>query len=309
MDDDQPSLRRQFPDEYRAWQNMRQRGKRGTASIHPDFDVFEGFIGHVGKKPSPDCTLDRLNSSDPEYGPGKVRWATKREQSNNRRNTVFLTYQGAKHSEYRGETKPLTEWADLTRQNPSTMRRRRSDGWTDTEIVDGERARRGKTFEEMSKNELLNFQPWPVETRRRDELRFTRERTPSENRFAFERRLIEAEVLRAVEDDLDAIARDFSGEPEAFEGVPRDLVYRGWILQDEAHKRRFGELRHEHQRALTMLAENKEQEAHWRRVLEHRIELPVRQARIAREIERNVRDEALEAGDDLYDEEGNLIDD
>lgn len=307
MKDEEPSLRKQYPNEYMSWSNMRRRRKTHEAVIHPDFETFEGFVHCMGPKPSDQHTLDRINSTDPEYAPGKVRWASKDEQANNRRNTSFLTYEGSKYPDHSGKTRPLTEWAKITGQKAVTLRRRKSDGWTDTEIIDGSRPRTAKTFEEMTKGELLNYQPWPEKTKQQDEEKFVRHRQEGETRFAFERRLITAELRRPIEEELSAIADDFSGEPEAFDNVPEDRLYRGWILRSDADLHRFSELKKEHLDTLRMLDESQREESRWRRVIGRRVNQPKRQAQIARELEREIRDELED--EDIYDEEGYRLDD
>lgn len=66
----------------RAWQ-YRYYGGRGI-SVCPEWrDDFARFAADVGERP-PGTTLDRLDP-DGDYNPGNVRWATSKEQRQNRR--------------------------------------------------------------------------------------------------------------------------------------------------------------------------------------------------------------------------------
>lgn len=60
-------------------------------------------------------TLDRLGSNG-NYCPENCKWSTQKQQCNNRRNTVFI--------EYNGETHSISEWADIFEINHSTLRNR-----------------------------------------------------------------------------------------------------------------------------------------------------------------------------------------
>lgn len=84
--------------EYQAWQHMKRRcynprvpgyknyGGRGIAVCDEwrEKGGFEKFLAHVGPKPHPDLSIDRINV-DGNYEPGNVRWATAKEQMNNTR--------------------------------------------------------------------------------------------------------------------------------------------------------------------------------------------------------------------------------
>jgi hypothetical protein len=48
-------------------------------------ESFDLFLAHIGPKPDPRMSLDRIDNSK-GYEPGNVRWATWPEQLKNRRN-------------------------------------------------------------------------------------------------------------------------------------------------------------------------------------------------------------------------------
>jgi hypothetical protein len=82
--------------EYRAWKCMLTRclnsgrpdwddyGGRGVTVCAEWQRSFSAFFAHVGHKPSPRHSLDRIDN-DRGYEPGNVRWATPEQQANNRR--------------------------------------------------------------------------------------------------------------------------------------------------------------------------------------------------------------------------------
>ena len=78
-------------------------GGRGIVMCDRWRDSFENFLADMGKRPSPNHSLDRYPNNDGNYEPGNCRWATDAEQGNNKRNNVKVTIGGV--------TKNMTEWA------------------------------------------------------------------------------------------------------------------------------------------------------------------------------------------------------
>ena len=88
--------------EYRAWKNMKSRcldpnskrycdyGGRGITICERWLHSFENFLADVRRAPGPEYSIDRINN-DGNYEPGNVRWATRKQQRQNRRRPKIKT--------------------------------------------------------------------------------------------------------------------------------------------------------------------------------------------------------------------------
>lgn len=118
--------------EYRAWTNMKERcyntkaanysryGGRGI-TVCERWAWFENFLSDMGPKPSPQHTLDRYPNLNGHYEPSNCRWASKAEQTWNRRVTIWIERNGVK--------KPLGVWAKELGFNRETIHNRYTKGW------------------------------------------------------------------------------------------------------------------------------------------------------------------------------------
>lgn len=140
--------------EWRAWSSMRSRCLLET---HPAYDryggrgirvcerweSFEAFLEDMGPRPSADHSLDRKDN-DGDYTPENCRWATRKQQTRNRRDNRLLTIEGV--------TKPAATWAEDVGLNYSILKDRIRSGWEPKRAVftprrENDNLRIGQQFE------------------------------------------------------------------------------------------------------------------------------------------------------------------
>lgn len=115
---------------YGIWKSMRRRCgvigvapdpgvthymARGIAVYAPWATSFTAFYAHVGEPPTPQHQLDRIDNAR-GYEPGNVRWATPKENANNRSDNVYIEIDGVRRT--------LQQWCDHYGVDPRVVRAR-----------------------------------------------------------------------------------------------------------------------------------------------------------------------------------------
>lgn len=102
--------------EHKAWKHIKERcfnpnskfyynyGGRGISMCDRWKNSFENFLADMGYAPSSKHSIDRIDVNG-NYEPGNCRWATDKQQGQNKRITYYITYGG--------RTKSTCEWENL----------------------------------------------------------------------------------------------------------------------------------------------------------------------------------------------------
>lgn len=110
--------------EWGVWAAMKRRcqnpntkdyalyGGRGI-KVCDAWQKFSGFLRDMGNRPSDSHTLERIDYNG-DYCPENCRWATQKEQQNNRRSNAFF--------ESAGERLTLQQWAERLGVRPGLLR-------------------------------------------------------------------------------------------------------------------------------------------------------------------------------------------
>ena len=119
---------------YRIWTNMKTRcyndkvrsyssyGARGI-KVCDKCQTFGGFFDDMYPsylEAGADATIDRIDN-EKDYSKDNCRWASMKQQCNNRRSNRYITHDGV--------TKTLMEWSEETGLNRRTIAQRIDNGW------------------------------------------------------------------------------------------------------------------------------------------------------------------------------------
>lgn len=126
---------------WAVWASMKQRcsdmsvrsyasyGGRGITVCDRWLESFENFFEDMGDRPE-GLQLDRIDNNK-GYSKENCRWVTPSQNCRNRRDTLFITFNGA--------TLSIMDWSDQIGVNTGTIRKRLKKGWDVGKVLFGAR--------------------------------------------------------------------------------------------------------------------------------------------------------------------------
>lgn len=136
--------------EYKAWKAMKTRcfneafksfehyGGRGIKISERWLQSFENFYEDMGPRPTPTHSIDRINGNG-NYEPENCRWATKSQQSYNRKCAKKVVFQGREMSLEAAIIESKTTLSG------ALIRHRMLTGWSaDDALLRDKRGKKGK---------------------------------------------------------------------------------------------------------------------------------------------------------------------
>lgn len=140
----------------RIWKNMKDRcseSAKGTwrgrnyadrgISVCDEWKDFQSFAKWAMENGYEDnLTIDRIDTNG-NYEPSNCRWATTKEQANNKRTSRFV--------EYRGKRCTVSELAEIVGINKRTLITRLNNGWSVEDAVSRPVRLRTKGFDQVER--------------------------------------------------------------------------------------------------------------------------------------------------------------
>lgn len=150
---------------YEIWKGMKRRcndsnrkeyriyGGRGIKVCKEWETSFTSFRNWALSNGYNDTLTIERNDVNGNYEPLNCRWATKKEQANNKRNNRFLTHNG--------KTLTIAQWAKELNVHENTLRNRIKKGWSEEEIFSKEvQSAHNITFN----GETKSLRQWSIST-------------------------------------------------------------------------------------------------------------------------------------------------
>lgn len=126
---------------YAVWCSMKARcynntdkyyksyGDRGIVVCDEWLNDFMNFYNwSMDNGYNHNLSIDRIDVNG-NYEPSNCRWVTNKEQQNNKRNNLYITYNG--------KTQTAEQWSDTLGVKSGTIRMRHHRGWSDKECLFG----------------------------------------------------------------------------------------------------------------------------------------------------------------------------
>jgi hypothetical protein len=119
--------------EYRTWTQIKQRchnpknkdydryGGRGIVVCERWRHRFENFFADMGKRPSDEHSIDRIDNDGP-YSPENCQWATGKQQARNRQTNRLIDFDG--------KTMTTADWAEHLGIERHIIENRIVKGWS-----------------------------------------------------------------------------------------------------------------------------------------------------------------------------------
>lgn len=122
---------------HSTWHNMKIRCQNSNTKSYKNYgakgiqvcdrwNVFENFLKDMGERPSPNHSIERVDSAG-NYCPENCKWATRTEQNRNRSMCIFITING--------KCQTVKEWAIELGIKRQTIERRLKLGWSGYDAV------------------------------------------------------------------------------------------------------------------------------------------------------------------------------
>lgn len=150
---------------YEIWCGIKRRCKD---SSRKDYEIYGGrgievceewdksfnkFYNWAIKNGYDDTlTIERIDVNG-DYTPQNCTWATKKEQANNKRNNILLTYDN--------KTQTISQWANELNINETTLRNRIQRGWPECKVFEKASTR---THQISFNGETKSLRQWAIHT-------------------------------------------------------------------------------------------------------------------------------------------------